>query len=101
MKDRDQKDLELFEPFKHDFKKKICLGTARHRTLQDRPEEVAAQVRKALKYIPPERLERLWLWASGLQPRDLFLQGECDRTRLQYHASRIGAACDLRAGRRS
>ena len=29
MKDRNQQDLELFEPFKHDLKKKICIGTVR------------------------------------------------------------------------
>lgn len=57
MKDRNQKDLELFEPFKHDLKKKICIGAVSHRTLQaDRPEDVAAEIRKALKYIPVERL---------------------------------------------
>src|SRR5205814_6753786 len=57
MKDRNQKDLELFEPFKHDLKKKICIGVVSHRALQaERPEEVAAEIRKALKYIPPERL---------------------------------------------
>ena len=57
MKDRGQADLELFEPFKHDLKKKICIGAVSHRALQaDRPEEVAGEIRKALKYIPPERL---------------------------------------------
>ena len=57
MKDRNQKDLELFEPLKHDLKKKICIGAVSHRALQaERPEEVAAEIRKALKYIPPERL---------------------------------------------
>ncbi|HET7101085.1 MAG TPA: hypothetical protein VFJ52_08040, partial [Terriglobia bacterium] len=57
MKDRNQQDLELFEPFKHDLKKKIAIGVVSHRTLQaDRPEEVAAEIRKALKVIPPERL---------------------------------------------
>jgi 5-methyltetrahydropteroyltriglutamate--homocysteine methyltransferase len=105
MKDRDQKDLELFEPFKHDLKKKICLGAVSHRTLQaDRPEDVAAQVRKALKYIPPERLivsSDCGFGRQGCNREILFLQGECDRTRLQYHATRIGAACDLCAGRRS
>ncbi|MGH7970126.1 MAG: hypothetical protein ACREIC_15505, partial [Limisphaerales bacterium] len=56
-KDRNQKDLELFEPFKKDLKKKIAIGAVSHRVLQaDRPEEVAADIRKALKYIPPERL---------------------------------------------
>src|SRR5437667_9319020 len=57
MKDRNQKDLELFAPFKNDLKKKIAIGAVSHRVLQaDRPEEVAAEIRKALKYIPPERL---------------------------------------------
>jgi 5-methyltetrahydropteroyltriglutamate--homocysteine methyltransferase len=57
MKDRNQKDIELFEPFKHDLKKKICIGAVSHRVLQaDRPEEVAGEIRKALKYIPAEKL---------------------------------------------
>jgi 5-methyltetrahydropteroyltriglutamate--homocysteine methyltransferase len=57
MKDRNQKDLELFEPFKHDLKKKICIGAVSHRSLQvDRPEDVAAEIRNALKYIPSDRL---------------------------------------------
>jgi 5-methyltetrahydropteroyltriglutamate--homocysteine methyltransferase len=54
-KDRDQKDLELFA--KRELKKKICIGAVSHRSLQaDRPEDVAAEIRKALRYIPPERL---------------------------------------------
>jgi 5-methyltetrahydropteroyltriglutamate--homocysteine methyltransferase len=57
MKDRNQQDLELFEPFKNDLKKKICIGVVSHRTLQaDRPEDVAAEIRKALRYIPADRL---------------------------------------------
>src|SRR5260370_38661278 len=57
MKDRNQKELEIFEPFKHDLKKKIGLGAVSHRTLQaDRPEDVAAEIRKALKHIPAGRL---------------------------------------------
>ncbi len=57
MKDRNQQDIELFAPFKHDLKKKICIGAVSHRTLQaDRPEDVAAEIRQALKYIPPEQL---------------------------------------------
>ncbi len=37
--------------------KKICIGVIEHRTLQvERPEEVAALIRKALKHIEPERL---------------------------------------------
>ena len=34
MKDRNQKDLELFEPFKNDLKKKVAIGVVSHRTLQ-------------------------------------------------------------------
>jgi len=47
MKDRNQKDLELFAPFKNDLKKKIGLGAVSHRTLQaDRPQDVAAEIAK-------------------------------------------------------
>jgi 5-methyltetrahydropteroyltriglutamate--homocysteine methyltransferase len=47
----------LFEPLKQHLKKKICIGVVSHRTLQaDRPEEVAEEIRKALRFIPPERL---------------------------------------------
>jgi len=57
MKDRNQEDLELFAPFKNNLKKKICIGAVSHRSLQaDRPEDVAAEIRKALKYIPAEQL---------------------------------------------
>jgi 5-methyltetrahydropteroyltriglutamate--homocysteine methyltransferase len=37
--------------------KKIAIGVIDHHTLQvETPDEVAAQIRAALKYIPPERL---------------------------------------------
>ena len=37
--------------------KKIAIGVISHRTLQvERPEEVADLIRRALKFIPPERL---------------------------------------------
>jgi 5-methyltetrahydropteroyltriglutamate--homocysteine methyltransferase len=37
--------------------KKVALGVISHRTLQvERPEEVADLIRRALKYIEPERL---------------------------------------------
>lgn len=37
--------------------KKVCIGVVNHRRLQvERPEDVAALIRKALKYIEPERL---------------------------------------------
>src|SRR6187399_2932339 len=38
-------------------RKKIAVGVISHRTLQvERPEEIADLIRKALKYIEPERL---------------------------------------------
>jgi len=37
--------------------KKLCIGVVSHRTLQiEVPEDVAALIRKALKYLPPERV---------------------------------------------
>ncbi len=57
MKDRDFADIALLERFKHDPKKKICIGAVSHRTLQaDRPLEVAASIRHALQYVKPENL---------------------------------------------
>lgn len=57
MKDRNFKDIELFGSLSRGLEKKICVGVVSHRTLQaDRPEDVAAEVRRALKYIPPEKL---------------------------------------------
>ena len=35
----------------------MCVGVVSHRRLQvEQPEEIAATIRQALKYIPPERL---------------------------------------------
>src|SRR4029078_12406496 len=48
-------DLELIG--RHITDKKIAIGVVDHRALQgERPEQVAAMIRKALKYIPAERL---------------------------------------------
>ena len=48
-------DLEAFG--KHITDKKIAIGVIDHHTLQvERPEEIADHIRKALKYIPAERL---------------------------------------------
>ena len=56
-KDRNMREIELFAPFKAKLKKKICIGAVSHRTLQvDRPEDVAATIRQALKHIAPEQL---------------------------------------------
>ena len=48
-------DLEAFGKAITD--KKICIGVIDHHSLQvERPEEIAEHIRKALKYIPAERL---------------------------------------------
>ena len=56
-KDRSFREIELFAPLKGKLKKKICVGVVSHRTLQvERPEEIAASIRQALKHISPEQL---------------------------------------------
>lgn len=56
-KDRNMREIELFAPFKGKLNKKICIGAVSHRSLQvERPEDVAATIRQALKYIDPEQL---------------------------------------------
>jgi 5-methyltetrahydropteroyltriglutamate--homocysteine methyltransferase len=88
MKDRNQKDLELFEPFKHDLKKKVCIGAVSHRSLQaDRPEEVAGEIRKALKYIPAEKLIISSDCGFGRQG--------CNREIAFYKASAIAQGCNI------
>ncbi|MCB9844717.1 MAG: cobalamin-independent methionine synthase II family protein [Phycisphaeraceae bacterium] len=56
-KDRNFKDLELFAPLKGRLPKKICIGAVSHRSLQaDRADDVAADIRHALKFIDPAQL---------------------------------------------
>ncbi len=88
MKDRGFKDIELFERFKGDLKKKICIGAVSHRTLQaDRPEDVAGEIRKALKYIPPERLIVSSDCGFGRQG--------CNREIAFYKSSAIAQGCNI------
>jgi 5-methyltetrahydropteroyltriglutamate--homocysteine methyltransferase len=88
MKDRNQKDLELFEPFKHDLKKKIAIGAVSHRSLQaDRPEDVAAEIRKALQFIPAEKLIVSSDCGFGRQG--------CNREIAFYKASAIAQGCNI------
>jgi 5-methyltetrahydropteroyltriglutamate--homocysteine methyltransferase len=87
-KDRDFRDIELFEPFKHELKKKIAIGGVSHRTLQaDRPEDVAGEIRKALKYIPPERLIVSSDCGFGRQG--------CNREIAFWKASAIAQGCNI------
>ena len=56
-KDNGQQDVPLFAAFAKNMNKKIALGAVCHRDLQcDRPEDVANEIRKAMKHIPPEKL---------------------------------------------
>jgi 5-methyltetrahydropteroyltriglutamate--homocysteine methyltransferase len=88
MKDRGRKDLELLAPFKGDLKKKICIGAVSHRSLQaDRPEDVAGEIRHALKYIPPERLIVSSDCGFGRQG--------CNREIAFYKASAIAQGCNI------
>jgi 5-methyltetrahydropteroyltriglutamate--homocysteine methyltransferase len=88
MKDRNQKDLELFAPFKNDLKKKIAIGAVSHRALQaDRPEDVAGEIRKALKYIPAEKLIVSSDCGFGRQG--------CNREIAFYKSSAIAQGCNI------
>ncbi len=87
-KDRNFRDIELFERFKSDMQKKVCIGGVSHRTLQaDRPEDVAGEIRRALKYIPPERLIVSSDCGFGRQG--------CNRDIAFYKASSIAQGCNL------
>ena len=88
MKDRNQRDIELFAPFKNSLKKKIAIGAVSHRSLQaDRPEDVAAEIRKALKYIPAEKLIVSSDCGFGRQG--------CNREIAFYKASAIAQGCNI------
>ena len=88
MKDRNQKDLELLAPFRDDLKKKICLGAVSHRSLQaDRPEDVAAEIRRALEYVPVEQLIVSSDCGFGRQG--------CNREIAFYKASAIAQGCNI------
>jgi len=55
--ENDLKELNLFEGRKNSLKKKIAVGVISHRTLQaDFPDVIADRIRRALKYIPADRL---------------------------------------------
>ncbi|GMU24250.1 MAG: hypothetical protein AMXMBFR13_43250 [Phycisphaerae bacterium] len=87
-KDRNFKDIELFGRFKNDLPKKICIGAVSHRTLQaDRPEDVAGEIRKALKHIQPENLIVSSDCGFGRQG--------CNREIAFYKATSIAQGCNL------
>lgn len=56
-KDRGFRDIELFGRYKGKLPKKVCVGVCSHRTLQaERAEDVAADIRRVMEFIPPESL---------------------------------------------
>jgi 5-methyltetrahydropteroyltriglutamate--homocysteine methyltransferase len=88
MKDRNMRDIELFERFRHTMKKKICIGAVSHRTLQaDRAEDVAGEIRRALKYLDPGQLVVSSDCGFGRQG--------CNREIAFYKASAIAQGCNL------
>jgi hypothetical protein len=57
MKDRGLAELELLGNWKDKTKKKLAIGVVSHRTLNaETPDEVAADIRKALQYVNVENL---------------------------------------------
>ncbi len=87
-KDRNFKDIELFGSMKGKLPKKICIGAVSHRTLQaDRPNDVAAEIRKALQYIAPEQLIVSSDCGFGRQG--------CNREIAFYKASSIAQGCNI------
>ena len=69
-------------------RKKIAIGTVSHRVLQaDRPEDVAGEIRKALKFIPPERLVVSSDCGFGRQG--------CNREIAFYKAAAIAQGCNI------
>jgi len=56
-KDNGHASLPLFKPYKGKLKKKVALGCISHRRIQvETADEVAADIREALKYIDAEHL---------------------------------------------
>lgn len=88
MKDRQFRDIERFGPFRGALKKKVAIGAVSHRTLQaDRPEDVAAEIRRALQYIPPEQLIVTSDCGFGRQG--------CNREIAFYKATAIAQGCNI------
>jgi 5-methyltetrahydropteroyltriglutamate--homocysteine methyltransferase len=55
--ENDFKELPLFKPHKNSLKKKIAVGVISHRTLQaDFPDVIAERIRRALAFIPADKL---------------------------------------------
>ena len=101
MTDRDFAEIELFGAMKGRLPKKIAVGAVSHRTLQcDRPEDVAARIRRALEHIAPEQLivsSDCGFGRQGVQPRHRVLQDGGRGAGHEPRAARAGPARDARA----
>jgi 5-methyltetrahydropteroyltriglutamate--homocysteine methyltransferase len=55
--ENDLEEIHLFGPYKDSLKKKVAVGVVSHRSLQaDTPPVVADRIRRALEYIPADKL---------------------------------------------
>jgi 5-methyltetrahydropteroyltriglutamate--homocysteine methyltransferase len=87
-KENDQAALPLLARFKGALGKKIAIGAVSHRTLQaDRPEDVAAEIRKAMKHVPPDRLVVTSDCGFGRQG--------CNREIAFFKATAIAQGCNI------
>ena len=92
MKDRNQKDLELFAPFKNDLKKKICDRCGEPSAYCRRTGRRTWRLRSArrCKYIPAEKLIVSSDCGFGRQG--------CNREIAFYKASAIAQGCNIVRG---
>ena len=83
--------------------KKVVIGVVDHRTLQvERPEQVAALIREALKYIEPERLiisSDCGMGREGMGRRHAAVQDGLDGVGHQYRQERNSASRKPNASR--
>ena len=90
----DGEDLEAIGKIRSD--KKVGVGVISHlRTPVESPEEVAALIRKAMKYIPVERLVITTDCGFGRErivSTDLSVQDGCARSGHEYRQERVGSA---------
>ena len=89
MKERDYADLELFRRYKgRSWPKKVALGVISHRYLQvETPQEVAADIRRAMQFIDPEQIVLSTDCGFGRQG--------CNREIAFYKASAIAQGCNI------
>jgi 5-methyltetrahydropteroyltriglutamate--homocysteine methyltransferase len=91
MTDRNFREIELFGAMKGRLPKKVCIGAVSHRSLQvDRPEDVAARIRRALEYVAPEQLIVSSDCGFGRQG--------CNRNIAFFKATAIAQGCNIVRG---